>query len=124
MIENISIMVASQALTWWTVSTIFVSTRSAKTRVNTKQPMVNRITLSRSSVVAMIGGVYCPPATWIATSSEPHVKTSNERFNVITVSSNDRAPAIGRPRYAVVASSRPVRRSQSSTAVVTGANMA
>ena len=41
-------------------------------------PTVNRIPLSRSSVVAMIRGVYCPPATWIATSSEPKVNTRKE----------------------------------------------
>ena len=80
--------------------------------VKTKQPTVNRITLSRSSVVAMIRGVYCPPATWIATSSEPNVKTRNERLIVTTVSSRDRAPAMGRARNDAVASSRPVRRSQ------------
>ena len=90
----------------------------AKTRVKTKQPTVNRMTLSRSSVVAMIRGVYCPPATWIATSSEPNVKTRKERFNVTTVSSMDRAPAMDRPKNAVVSSSRPVRNSQAPMAYV------
>ena len=70
--------------------------------MKTKQPTVNRITLSRSSVVAMIRGVYCPPATWIATSSEPNVKTRNERFIVTTVSSMRPRPAMGRPKNAAV----------------------
>ena len=53
---------------------------------------MHRMTLSRSSVVAMMRGVYWPPATWIATSSEPNVKTRNERFIVMKVSSSVRAP--------------------------------
>ena len=44
------------------------------------------MTLSRSSVVAMMRGVYCPLATWIATSSEPKVKTTND-----SVKRDDRA---------------------------------
>ena len=43
------------------------------------------MTLSRSSVVAMTRGVYWPLATWIATSSEPNVKTTKERLSVMTV---------------------------------------
>ena len=86
--------------------------------VKTKQPTVNRITLSRSSVVAMIRGVYCPPATWIATSSEPNVKTRNERFSVITVSSMVRAPVHRKAQERRLPSSRPVRRSQPPMAYV------
>ena len=44
---------------------------------------MTRMALSRSSVVAMMRGVYWPPATWIATSSEPKVKTRNDSFIVI-----------------------------------------
>ena len=99
-------------------SSIRDNTRSAKTIVKTKQPTVNRITLSRSSVVAMIRGVYWPPATWMATSSEPNVNTRKERFSVITVSSIDRAPGMDRPKYEVSWSSRPVRTSQLPMALV------
>ena len=45
----------------------------------TKRPTVKRMTLSFSSVVAMIRGVYCPLATCTATSREPKVKTMKER---------------------------------------------
>ena len=48
-------------------------------------PTVYLTTLSRSKVVAMIRGVICPLATCIATSSEPNVKTTNDRFAVTTV---------------------------------------
>ena len=40
------------------------------------------MTLSRSSVVAMIRGVYCPLAIWIATSSEPKVKIMSDSVSV------------------------------------------
>ena len=63
--------------------------------MKTKTPTVVRMALSRSSVVAMMRGVYWPPATWIATSNEPKVKTRNDRLSVMSVSSNDRAPASG-----------------------------
>ena len=46
-------------------------------------------------------GVYCPLATWIATSSEPKVKTRKDMFAVMTVSSVARAPLIDRPKKAV-----------------------
>ena len=46
--------------------------------------MAKRMTLSRSNVVAMMRGVYCPPATWMATSSEPKVNTMKERLKVST----------------------------------------
>jgi len=59
------------------------------------------IGLSRSRVVAMMRGVYCPLATWIATSSEPKVNTRKDKFAVMMVSSVVRAPLIDNPRKAV-----------------------
>ena len=50
------------------------------------KPTVNRIALSRSNVAAMIRGVSCPLATWIATSREPKVKTVNVSVSVTIVS--------------------------------------
>ena len=41
----------------------------------------------------MILGVSCPPAIWIATSSEPNVNTRNDRVNVMTVWYSPVAPA-------------------------------
>ena len=52
------------------------------------------MTLSRSSVVAIMRGVYWPLATWMATSSEPNVKTTNERLSVMTVLASALAPSI------------------------------
>src|SRR6187455_602089 len=49
-------------------------------------------TLSHSSVVAMIRGVSCELATWIATSSEPKVNTTNDNAAVTMSSSVARAP--------------------------------
>jgi hypothetical protein len=57
----------------------------AKSIVNTKSPTVPRMTLSRNSVVAMIRGLSCPLATWIATSIDPKVKTRNESVSVMMV---------------------------------------
>ena len=70
---------------------------TAKTSVKTDRPTLYRTTLSRSSVVAMIRGVSCPPATWIATSSEPNVNTRNDSVSVMTVWYNDCAPAGSNP---------------------------
>ena len=46
----------------------------------------------------MIRGVSWPPATWIATSSEPNVNTRNDRASVMTVwysaCAPDRASAV------------------------------
>ena len=50
-----------------------------------KQPDGIADELSRSNVVAMIRGVSWPPATWIATSSDPKVNTRNESVSVIVV---------------------------------------
>ena len=66
--------------------------------------------MSRSSVVAMTRGVYWPLATWIATSSEPNVKTTNERVSVMTVLESALAPSIPRSNHA-----QPVRASTTST---------
>ena len=55
------------------------------------------MTLSRSSVVAMMRGVYCPLATWIATSSEPNVKTSNDSDSVMTALHSAFAPSSPSP---------------------------
>ena len=41
----------------------------------------------------MILGVSCPPATWIATSSEPNVNTRNDSVSVMTVWYSPAAPA-------------------------------
>ena len=87
-----------KVLNWWTVPVpILIDTRMVNNKVKTKYPTVKRILLSRKSVVAMIRGVYCPPATWMATSRELKVNTIKERFVVTIVSSSDRAPAISRP---------------------------
>jgi hypothetical protein len=56
---------------------------TAQNNVKANRPTANRITLLRSSVVAMIRGVSCPPATWMATSSEPKVNTRNEIVSVM-----------------------------------------
>ena len=45
----------------------------------------------------MIRGVSWPPATWIATSSEPNVNTRNDKVNVITVWYSAVAPAGSSP---------------------------
>ena len=50
-------------------------TPMAKRSVKINNPTVKRMTLSRSSVVAMIRGVSCPLAICMATSREPKVKT-------------------------------------------------
>ncbi len=54
-------------------------------RVKTKSPTLNRTTLSRSSVVAIIRGVSWPLATWMATSKDPNVKTRNDSASEMTV---------------------------------------
>jgi hypothetical protein len=41
--------------------------------------------LSRNSIVAMMRGVSCPLATWIATSSDPKVNTRKDSASVMTV---------------------------------------
>ena len=53
---------------------------------------MKRMELSRSKVVAMILGVSCPPATWIATRREPKVKTMNVSVSVTIVSRMLRVP--------------------------------
>ncbi len=55
------------------------------------------MTLSRSSVVAMMRGVYCPLATWIATNSEANVKTSNDSVSVMTALESALAPSSPSP---------------------------
>ena len=62
------------------------NTPAAKSRVKVKRPTVKRMELSRSNVVAMILGVNCPPATWMATRREPKVKTMNVSVSVMIVS--------------------------------------
>ncbi len=61
--------------------------------VKMNRPTVKRMTLLRSSVVAMIRGVSCPLATWIATRSDPKVKTMNEIVSVSTVFRASDVPA-------------------------------
>ena len=61
-----------------------VPTENSIVKVN--KPTVKRMTLFRSSVVAMIRGVSCPLATWIATINELKVKTMNAIDEVITKS--------------------------------------
>ena len=91
----------STAATNETISCTFLSRRSsaitAKTSVKTKRPTLYLTTLSRKSVVAMIRGVNCPPAIWIATNSEPNVKTRNDSVSVITVWYSDWAPDMPKP---------------------------
>ena len=53
----------------------------AKSSVKMNNPAVFRIVLSRSSMVAIIRGVSCPLATWIATSIDPNVKTTKASVN-------------------------------------------
>ncbi len=65
---------------------------------NINNPTIQRMTLSRSSVVAMMRGVYWPPAIWMATSSEPNVNTRNDRFMVNMRSRNAFASAAFSPR--------------------------
>ena len=95
-----------------TVSSVRVSARTAKARVKRKTPTITRMTLSRSRVVAMMRGVYWPPATWIATSSEPNVKTMNERLSVMKVCSWSRAPCTERPRNDTDSEAQPFSTSQ------------
>ena len=61
------------------------------------RPTVYLITRSRSSVVAMMRGVSCPPAIWIATSREPNVNTTNVSVSVTSVWNRVWAPATRRP---------------------------
>ena len=56
-----------------------------KISANTNNPTLYRTTLSRSSVVAMMRGVSCPPAICTATSSEPKVKTRNDSVSEMMV---------------------------------------
>ncbi len=58
---------------------------TASSSVKTNSPTLTRTTLSRSSVVAITRGVSWPPAIWMATSSEPKVKTRNDSDSVMTV---------------------------------------
>ena len=62
---------------------------------NPKQnsPTMLRMTLSRSSAVTMMRGVNCPLAICTATSSEPKVKTRNDRCSVISISIAESAPS-------------------------------
>ena len=69
----------------------------ANTSVNTNRPTLPRTTLSRSSVVAMMRGVSWTPATWIATSSDPNVNTTNESVSVIVVWYSACAPETDSP---------------------------
>ena len=71
------------------------------------------MTLSRSSVVAMMRGVYCPLATWIATSSEPKVKTTNDSVSVMTALVSAFAPSSPSPCPA-----QPSRPSSASTMIL------
>ena len=48
----------------------------------------------------MTRGVYWPLATWIATRSEPNVKTTKERLSVMTVLQRALAPSIPRSNQA------------------------
>ncbi len=61
------------------------------------RPTVYLITRSRSSVVAMMRGVSCPLAIWIATSSEPKVNTTNVSVSVTMVWNRVRAPSTPSP---------------------------
>ena len=110
--EKMPSMPATSRSSCFTVSSIRVSTRTAKARVNTNMPTIARMTLSRSSVVAMMRGVYWPPATWIATSSEPKVKTMNERLRVMKSSSWTFAPVTERPRKDTDSEAQPRSTSQ------------
>lgn len=61
-----------------------LSPATASSSVNTNRPTLNRTSASRSSVVAITRGVSWPPAIWIATSSEPKVKTRKDSDSVMT----------------------------------------
>ena len=80
---------ASRAVRSDTISfTVFserLSAMIAKTSVDTNSPTLPRTTASRSSVVAMTRGVSWNPATWIATSRDPKVNTTNDSVSVIVV---------------------------------------
>src|SRR4051812_32389569 len=54
------------------------STPRLNASVRTNSAMIDRIVLSRSKVVAMILGVSCALAIWIATRNELDVNTMNE----------------------------------------------
>ena len=110
---------ATNISNWFTVSFILDRTRTQNASVKTKTPTTVRMALSRNSVVAMMRGVYCPPATWIATSSEPKVKTRNDRFIVMRVSSVDRAPVSDSPWNEVASSVQPRVTIQASMACTT-----
>ncbi len=69
----------------------------ANNRVNMFRPTEYLITRSRSSVVAMMRGVSCPLAIWIATSSDPNVKTTNESVSVMMDWNSVWAPATASP---------------------------
>ncbi len=70
---------------------------TANISVNTFRPTEYLITWSRSRVVAMTRGVSCALATCSATSSEPNVKTMNERVSVISVWKSAREPSTSSP---------------------------
>src|SRR5262245_450292 len=78
----------SNAPTNTTSSGTFPSRRfcdvSAKSSVKMNRLTVYLTTSLRSSVVAMMRGVICALATWIATSNDPNVNTTNDRVAVTT----------------------------------------
>ena len=80
-----------------TTSTVRLSALTANSSVNMFRPTVYLITRSRSSVVAMMRGVSWPLAIWIATSSEPNVKTTNESVSVMSVWNRVWAPSTPSP---------------------------
>ncbi len=47
--------------------------------------------------MAMMRGVYCPPATWMATRSDPKVKTMKDSENVTTALNIAFAPSMPSP---------------------------
>jgi hypothetical protein len=79
-----------------TVSSIRATVPMANNRVMRNRPTVNRMTLSRNKVVAMIRGVSWPLAIWMATISEPNVKTINESVSVMIVCRAVSVPAVDR----------------------------
>ena len=69
-------------------------------------------------MVAMTRGVYCPPATWIATSKDPNVNTRKDSDSVTIVSSPERAPDNENPNSAFTRLMCPASTSQSPAAPV------
>src|SRR3954447_2161330 len=60
-----------------------------KLKVSTNSATIQRMVLSRSSVVAMMRGVSCALAIWIATSSELKAKTMKETVDATSPCSVD-----------------------------------